>query len=461
MTFFLDLTITPDCTLVIRIDTLERPSLKCKCMGYSALKLFINIKGEQAATSEFDCCYLNSGIHLLPVSLGYAPIDVGLSESVINNLPRLPDAWICVRLHDSADLRPDLAFPMTLNRLTSLYSRHLRSPLGPSCGTIASSILHGLPFCHSSLPEIAFDSDMKLYARGQSNFPGKARVLSSLFNWQLSAILPPSEIQQLLMSTFILPYQNHGENIMASLDELYNMPHRSITSISTHRPVVAKFKTYKVSMQIIGGSGGNDVHQSNESKLSNVSQQQKQTKSQNGEAKRANRSIDCSRQMHLHSTQRFPTFQDGLQVCPAETISSTSCLLLTIRAVDVFVLKTEYGDNSPIKLDVDQDLKIHIYSSGTSTTFWGLLPLTVSSPFHRHEDDQIVYSTDLPSHLANFDHDEGIIKRNKNINQKDSKIDSKIPFADKSQESSSLPTTNATNIASKKDAMDPAISNSG
>ena len=37
----------PTLTLICRIDTLERPSLETKCIGYAALKLFIDENGLQ------------------------------------------------------------------------------------------------------------------------------------------------------------------------------------------------------------------------------------------------------------------------------------------------------------------------------------------------------------------------------------------------------------------------------
>jgi hypothetical protein len=94
-------TLQPSLTIVCRIDTLERPSLTAKCIGFAALKLCVDERGLQPSPElEHDQVFLNAGQYLLPIVYGSVPIDTVFTEAIMDKLPHIHNAFLRVRLFD-------------------------------------------------------------------------------------------------------------------------------------------------------------------------------------------------------------------------------------------------------------------------------------------------------------------------------------------------------------------------
>ena len=89
----------PTGTLVCRIDTLERPSLAAKCIGFAALKMFVDRNGDQPTiNTPLDEVYLNTGKFDIPIVYGTISTDGELCEDKAKQLPHIHKAHLCVRL---------------------------------------------------------------------------------------------------------------------------------------------------------------------------------------------------------------------------------------------------------------------------------------------------------------------------------------------------------------------------
>ena len=110
----------PSLTVVCRIDTLEKPHLSCKCIGFSVLKLFADSSKQQpghdflpinthyssptrGGSQQTSRIFLNAGEFLLPIVYGKIPTEGRFCESLIDTLPHIPDAYLIVRLFDPAN----------------------------------------------------------------------------------------------------------------------------------------------------------------------------------------------------------------------------------------------------------------------------------------------------------------------------------------------------------------------
>eukprot|EP00599_Poterioochromonas_sp_BG-1_P000127 CAMPEP_0173147286 /NCGR_PEP_ID=MMETSP1105-20130129/9048_1 /TAXON_ID=2985 /ORGANISM="Ochromonas sp., Strain BG-1" /LENGTH=1146 /DNA_ID=CAMNT_0014061749 /DNA_START=56 /DNA_END=3496 /DNA_ORIENTATION=+ len=113
----------PTLTVVCRIDTLEKPYLASRCVGFSVLKVFMDVNGQQPqhdylpynvhfsspsrnggnanlSGGTSSQTYLNAGEFLLPIVYGKIPSEGRFCESVVDDLPHIPDAYLIVRLFD-------------------------------------------------------------------------------------------------------------------------------------------------------------------------------------------------------------------------------------------------------------------------------------------------------------------------------------------------------------------------
>jgi hypothetical protein len=115
----------PSLTVVCRIDTLEKPFLSCRCIGYAVLKLFADASSNSGGhpiqpvhdflpvSTQYSSpnrlsgqansgIYLNAGEFLLPIVYGKIPTEGKFCESLVDTLPHIPDAYLIVRLYDPA-----------------------------------------------------------------------------------------------------------------------------------------------------------------------------------------------------------------------------------------------------------------------------------------------------------------------------------------------------------------------
>ena len=115
-------------TVLIRIDGLERPSMKLRCIGYGAMSLFIDSNNQQPINQSnnqsnkqsniqsikqsnnqsilqtsnnnhyIESIQLNIGNFLIPISSSFIPSNILLTEQLINTLPSINNAFINIRI---------------------------------------------------------------------------------------------------------------------------------------------------------------------------------------------------------------------------------------------------------------------------------------------------------------------------------------------------------------------------
>jgi hypothetical protein len=140
--------LVPTVTIVCRIDTLEKPYLQPRCIGFAVLKLCVDKNGVQPDPNRhYDEIYLNAGQFLLPIVYGSVPSNGVFSESMMDRLPHIYDAYLSVRLFDpsiessvttidDADFGPDRNTTIPISIPTPHISiPQLRSPMSPSRDT--------------------------------------------------------------------------------------------------------------------------------------------------------------------------------------------------------------------------------------------------------------------------------------------------------------------------------------
>lgn len=84
-------------TLLLRVDTLEVATLYPVCVGYSALKLFVDGDGAQPAESGAQGCCINEGNFQLPLT-AMRPSLANFCENSVQSFVRIPCASLLVRV---------------------------------------------------------------------------------------------------------------------------------------------------------------------------------------------------------------------------------------------------------------------------------------------------------------------------------------------------------------------------
>ena len=210
-----------------RIDTLEKPSLRPKCVGFAALKLFIDENGCQPLPDhKSHNVFLNAGQYLLPIVHGTVPAEGLLCETLMDSLPHIYDAYLSVRLFDPhveneksavGNLTRGIDEALATDRDFSKFIMH---------NSVASSVVHALPFAHESVvPPAISEVILNEIKRGVELDPGEKKVVIRQCNEWLARQFPPV-VQKIspIDHRFMIRYENRVGSYVA-LDMLFNMPH--------------------------------------------------------------------------------------------------------------------------------------------------------------------------------------------------------------------------------------------
>lgn len=221
--------VSPTLTILCRLDTLERPSLKSVAVGYAALKLCVGPSGLQPVGNEpLGDAKLNAGKFYIPINIGSIPEWGLLNEELIESLPPLPGAFLCVRLFEATTDSPSAHQIPLPNSDDPVNGSNFGS--GPrDVGTVADSLygskvtdrnmiekLQPLPLLNSPVG--------KDFQMGKDISPEDRKQLMILLgDWIRATFTPYDEVNEYVNKKFLLRYED-SIGFLASTDGLHNMP---------------------------------------------------------------------------------------------------------------------------------------------------------------------------------------------------------------------------------------------
>ena len=221
--------LSPTLTVLCRVDTLERPSLKSAVVGYAALKLCVTESGLQPVESDgADGAKLNAGKFYIPINIGAIPEWGMLSEELIESLPPLPGAFLCVRLYDgSVDDPPSHIVPLP-NAADPENGPNFGSG-SRDTGCVADA-LYGSKVTDKDLigkfqPLPLINSPAgKDFQKGVVILPeDREEIMRLLPAWIASTFAPYEGVGQYVTKKYLLRYDD-SIGFLASVDGLHNMP---------------------------------------------------------------------------------------------------------------------------------------------------------------------------------------------------------------------------------------------
>lgn len=403
--------LNPSLTIICRIDTLEKPSMAARCVGFAVLKLCVDITGDQPTPNSTDTrIFLNAGQYRLPIVYGRVPAEGDFSEALMDQLPHVHDAYLNVRLFDPSVDTPASARPddggWSLNRDSGKYV--------DEC-SIAGSLIHAMEFATEPLKKLpipdSFVADIKKGApigEGEKNV-----VLRQISEWMTQVFPPLRQKIPLIDPKFMLKYEDKVGSFCA-LDMLYNMPIRTDLLRSAKDGLDAmpsgvgkKFdnhiKYYKTYFRYLPGSIPGS------------------SKKDSGKENIADLIIDdASLDLDLSSYEYNPVYNDDFSRTVGIELTQHACLLVVVTSVDILTSQrgaltvtsqtaspnissrqnvnvrtgtrgTDFGDTGGGgRKDVDERafklrglVGAYFGNHEPDAVWWGIVPLLVESPFQK------------------------------------------------------------------------------
>ncbi len=383
--------------------------MAARCVGFAVLKLCVDITGDQPSPNSNDTrIFLNAGQYRLPIVYGRVPAEGNFSESLMDQLPHIHDAYLNVRLFDPSVDTPASARPddggWSLNRDSGKFV--------DEC-SIAGCLLSAMDFATEPLKKLpipdSFVSDIKKGApigEGEKNV-----VLRQMSEWMTQVFPPLRQKIPLIDPKFMLKYEDKIGSFCA-LDMLYNMPIRSELLRSAKDGLDAMpgggkkydnhIKYYKTYFRYLPGSNGG------------------LSKKDGAKENIADLIIDdASLDLDPTSYEYNPVYNDDFSRTVGIELSANSCLLVVVTSVDI--LTSQRGGNtssqtaSPNISATRQNINLRTGTRGSETgdgsggrkgvderafklrglvgaffgnhepdaVWWGIVPLLVESPFQR------------------------------------------------------------------------------
>ena len=406
-----------------------------KCVGYSILKLYVDEEGLQPLPGvKNKKYYLNSGQFTLPIVYGKIPVEGLLSESSLNALPHITNAFLSVRLFDYD--KQDIAYNITemtlpsptshftdFKRTLSIMSEMSLSELDKSDNSFSKSIACAIVFNSSIASNREIRKLPSSLVREHSvnkkiNFSEKQKLHQSISKWMSDAFPRYEEVELLINPKYVLNYDGRI-GCSLGLDMLYNMPDRKklikeaqqASHVMVMRSGYAKgwdnkIKYFKTVFRYLPGSNENIKPESSDGKES-------------GSKKEKDISCiidDASVVIDIHSHELSPIFLDKLSTTTGLNLGVNSCVLVQVTAVDILTIKnpeviskksapvdsppakpaadcTTTSDKTAIdpfdsrqsneteKCQVDKEdclkglVGVYVASKEFSNSWWGILPL--------------------------------------------------------------------------------------
>ena len=370
--FYLGHSLQPNSTIVCRIDTLEKPLLTPRCLGYAVLKVFVNPSDLQPSGTESSDpgSLLNSGDFSLPVYYGRVPDGQLREETIMDTMNPISGAFLRVRLFDSryqvdADSRWTRKSKSSLGTGTSgtkvtrdadddseLGSARTHQP-EPHEVTIVESVLqcaqslqpgqalqHPLPVNPNQALRILYTRDQYPNSRMDNASREQLQMLQQRNHRRMEvieivaryveALFPRlDEIKTVVNPTYIMNYEDSVGSLL-SLDMLYNMPNRrnliraadESTIVQAIRQGLSsgwdnKIKYFKTVFRYLPGTSDDDFENTN------------------NEASKEFVLDDASVRPVLTSHELSPMYIDDFSCTASLRLTARACLLIQVTAVDV------------------------------------------------------------------------------------------------------------------------------
>lgn len=427
ITWPVDLKDMPSLTIVCRVDTLERPSMKPRVVGYASLKLCRDINNDNQPTLHesgqyyFNISYnemrggdhivLNSGEYLIPLVHGVVPLQREFNEELMETLIPIPGSQLRVRLFD----------PTKDKGIKKIDPKIKSNKL--LCKSVASIVLSSYLGNLSKLPTLNNARDTFTQLLKVKNLSDiNQNSLKSLNEWISLRFPLPTDMREVINPRRIMKY-NPTYGAMSSLDMIYNLP----TIVNDNSEWVKNnlikknlgcASCFKSVFKYLPGSD------STNSSLNNNSDPYSEI-------------FDVSCIWSMNQPEACPTYQDDFCTSANLQLSSNACILIVVNAVDVYtppLEKKTFEELVSITTTVAQPLNynesdrkrsfklgsiisknnlnlkkqskslpkgvadINIITDDDST-WWGLLPLFSKSTFQNPSDSPF-FNTDINSYFV-------------------------------------------------------------
>jgi hypothetical protein len=320
----------PSVTVVCRIDTLEKPSLLPKCVGFAVMKLCVDMNGKQPKPEMHpeDRVYLNAGQYLLPIVYGTVPTDGPFTEELMDSLPHVHEAYLAVRLFD-----PSVEVPNPPPEIEYMpYSGHPDFGKYVVDNSVAGSIVHAMPYSDPSVRKIPISEFiLDEIMRGEEIGEGEKRVvLRQCIEWMAVSFPPLKSKLPLIDSRFILPYEDKF-GVFCALDMLFQMPQKpsllGVTKRSLGKQTMFQAKKYDNKIR---------YYKTYFRYLPGFIPKKHGGKGQPKEETLADMVIDdASLEPNLASPEHNLIFNDDFSRTVGIELTQNACLLMVVSAVDI------------------------------------------------------------------------------------------------------------------------------
>lgn len=319
----------PTITIVCRIDTLEKPLLQPRCVGFAVLKLCVDANGIQPAPgANSKHVYLNAGQYLLPIVYGSVPSNGIFSESLMDKLPHIYDAYLSVRLFDpNVESASNLSRGLDPSLTAGRDLRHFNLD-----NTIIATLIKYQPGAGSNLPRLPVDDFLvqEIKKGVEVNAEEKKLIVRQVNEWLIRLFPPVHQKLPGVNTRFLLNY-DHRIGAFVALDMLYNMPDNKKFMKSTsealsrmqatsifNKPWDDKASCFKTYFRYLPGSSI--------------------PKKLKGDA--TDFVIDdASMELDFTSKEFNPVYMDDFSRTTGFELSPNACLLVVVTAVDVVTSK--------------------------------------------------------------------------------------------------------------------------
>jgi hypothetical protein len=321
--------LTPTITIVCRIDTLEKPQLQPRCVGFAVLKLCVDAEGMQPSPSNNSKqINLNAGQYLLPIVYGSVPSNGIFSESLMDKLPHIFDAYLSVRLFDPVTEKTGKGKDRLSRGLDQSLTTGRDLQKFDLSNTIIAALLRHQPGKDSPLPRLPIDELVASEIRKgvEVDAEEKKSVVRQVNEWLIRVF--PAVHQKLpgVNTRFLLNY-DHRIGAFVALDMLYNMPELKKPMRSTQegitklhsgsafsKPFDDKLACFKTYFRYLPGSSV--------------------PKKLKGDA--TDFVIDdASMDLDFSSKEYNPSYTDEFSRTTGFELSHNACLLVVVTAVDI------------------------------------------------------------------------------------------------------------------------------
>jgi hypothetical protein len=420
--FFLSIgsALQPSLTIVCRIDTLEKPSLLPRCVGFAVIKLCLNEEGKQPSPDAglHDKVYLNAGQFLLPIVYGIVPEEGNFSEELMDTLPHIHDAYLLVRLFDpTVDIPP----PVTEHEEMSLFRiQNLGNQIHDS--SVVGVLIRAMPYRDESQRKLPLSEHIIEEVRaGLAIGEGEKRVvMRQCIEWIASVFPLLKHKIPLIDPRFMLSYEDQF-GVFCALDMLHNMPVRKdLLSIAKQAlGPIGYFQPKKYDNHI-------RYYKSYFRYLPGFIPEPGKTKHKKPESVADMIIDDASLDINLDSYEYNPVFHDDFSRTVGIDLSPHACLLIVVTAVDILTsqqlamtathLPPTTKKSVPISRDVmgsnykisttqstqsrprngeeDKAFKlrglqgVYFGNNDPQSSWWGIVPLILDSPFEYHRGNE-------------------------------------------------------------------------